>query len=281
MNKLRAIGLLVVLLALCPLAVHSSEPGFEALTLSTSSPITVDGDPSEWGTFTCPSLPIDGNYGVYYYTTVNGVQQWIWCDAIEDERRDFTAISPDSRVDLVQFRVTGDENFIYVLFVFKDMSGFYIGDDGATFIALTVNVNGAGNEIEFAGGSETNVHQNASWKYQIVVNLADSRYTLQGIRSTIDTLDSNWGAIFYLVNDTWSFITHPNAKVEVNLDNNAVEIQIPWEIISIPSGPIYYLRLSLITARGESKYLLNSGGTKEVLLTSDALDAMTTVGPNT
>ena len=280
MNKLRVIGVLALLLVLqYPLAVHSGEPGFEALTLSTSSPITVDGDPSDWGTFNCPSLPIDGNYGVYYYTTINGVQQWIWCDAIGDERTDFA--NPDKRVDLVQFRITGDEEFIYMLFIFNDMSGFYIGDNGGTFIAVTINVNGPGVNEWFAGLSETTVHDDAKWKYQVVVNLADSRYSGQGKRSIIDTLHANWGAIFYLVDEGWSFKTDVRAQVGVNLDYNAVEIKIPWEIIGVPSGPVYYLRLSLITARGWSDYERNLGNTWDISGQSDALDAMTTAGPNT
>ncbi|MEM1900180.1 MAG: hypothetical protein QXN90_06465 [Zestosphaera sp.] len=170
---------------------------------------------------------------------------------------------------------------LYLLFIFNDTSDFNIGDDGGTFIALTINRNGVGYESYFAGESETQVGRDAAWLYQVVVNLADSRFRDQNKRSEVFDLTSNWGGIFYVVDSEWNFQSG-NALVGVNLDNKAVEVSVPWSMIGgVPSGESFFLRLSLITARGWSDYKANAGGTWDIEGASDALDAMTTTGPNT
>ncbi len=275
MKAVSVIGILVLAVFLASLSVFSASE-FGVLELSPHSPaIAVDGDPGDWGSYTCPQ----NNW--YTYTTVGDVQQWIWCDTPGDERTDHA--SPDKRADLIQFRITGDTTNLYLLFIFNDMSGFNIGDDGGTFIALTINRNGTGYEIWFSGESETKVSTEAKWLYQVVVNLADSRYENQGLRSGVFDLTRNWGGILYIVNHTWHRQAG-EAKVGVNLDMNAVEVAIPWSIIGgTPSGNTFFLRLSLITARGWSNYEENRGGAWDIggEVVSDALDAMTTTGPNT
>ncbi|MEM1510068.1 MAG: hypothetical protein QW096_09415 [Thermofilaceae archaeon] len=272
MKPILVAAILAVFLA--PLLVLSATT-FEALELSQNSSIIVDGDPSDWGYYTCTE------YNTYTYTTIAGVQQWIWCDSFGDERTDFA--SPDKRVDLIQFRITGDTDNLYLLFIFNDMSEFNIGNDGGAFIALTINRNGEGSGAWFAGDSDTEVDEDARWLYQIVVNLADSRFRGQGLRSLITSLTNNWGGVFYIVNDGWAFQSD-SAVIGVNLDNRAVEVRIPWSMIGgAPSSESFFLRLSLITARGWSNYEENEGGTWDIggFGTSDALDAMTTTGPNT
>ncbi|MEM4717573.1 MAG: hypothetical protein QXE81_02295 [Desulfurococcaceae archaeon] len=282
---LRSVALLVILITtLLYTPITTSE--IEGLQISSSSiSISIDGDPAEWGTFECPGFPVGNDYGIWYYRTVNNIPQWIWCDAIGDERTDFA--SPDPRADLVQFRITGDMDYVYFLFIFRDTSGFYIGDDGGTFVALTINRNGTEEgEIWFAGQSDTKVNESAKWQYQLVVNLADSRYRDQGYRSVTNELEKNWGGIFLLLNPSWQFLEGDNALMGANVDKNAIEVRIPWSLIGgAPSGSSFFLRLSLITGRGWSDYNGNLGGTWDIKYEeqdlSDALDAMTTTGPNT
>lgn len=283
MNKNLLYAILIVGLILAYVPVAAAEEAGVLTIQSTQVAITIDGDPAEWGTWTCPSFPTpDGKYGTWVLRTVNGIQQWIWCDAPGDERTDFA--SPDKRVDLLQFRITGDADYLYMLFVFNDLSGFYIGDDGGTFIAVTINRNGTGVQEWFAGDSNTRVHSDARWAYQVVINLADSRYRNQGRRQVTDGLQANWGGIFYLVDSTWAFRPDPGALMGANVDKHAVEVRIPWSLIGgVPSGGRFFLRLSLITGRGWSNYAGNQGGTWDIGGggVSDALDAMTTIGPNT
>ncbi|MEZ0393514.1 MAG: hypothetical protein ABWK00_00480 [Desulfurococcaceae archaeon] len=277
MCRVRRSSLLALLLALA-LAPLARAQGVAA---APSLPITIDGDPSDWGAFACPQNL------TWYYVNVNGFNQWIWCDPEGDERTDFTGLDskvPDPRVDLFQFRLTADENFLYGLVTVKSMDFIYLGENGATFVAITFNVNGAGYEVYFAGMSDTNVSSNAKWLYQLVINLADSRFTGQGKTQTTWPLnESNWGAIWYLVNSSWSFVTDPSgtAQMGVNTAKNAIEFRIPWTLIGgPPKDTSFFLRIELITARGWSNYAKDGGGTWDIG-GSDALDAMTDVSGNT
>ena len=234
--------------------------------------ITIDGDPSDW----TGTAPADPNTFVYS----NG--EWIWKDAQGDERTDFT--NPDPQVDLLEFRVSGDTNYLYLLFIFNFPADLYIGDNGATFIALAIDRDRTpGSGVEWFGGeSETRVSDAARWEYQLIINLADSRYNGQNLRSVSHPLDentNNWGAIFQLIDTTWSHIYQTGddgtyGLLAVNLDNNAIEVRLSWSLIGgMPDGT--YVRFTLITARGWSDYDGNGGGTWDAN-GSDALDTVTT-----
>jgi len=282
LNKILGLAILIAILILTPLYT-TTRGEIGTLQIGTQSlSITIDGDPSDWGIYDCT-----GKAPGLYLETVDGIPQWIWCDPGGDERTDFA--SPDLRADLLQFRVTADENYLYGLVIVKQML-FNIGDDGGTFVAIAINRNGSTTGAEsFAGESETQVDSNAKWQYQVVLNLADSRYSGQGRTQVTDGLQSNWGGIFYLVNSSWNFITDDNAKMGVNVNYKAIEFRIPWGIIGgVPSGVSFFLRISLITARGWSNYGANQGGAWGIPFneqpndtTSDALDCITNVTGNT
>jgi hypothetical protein len=68
----------------------------------------------------------------------------------------------------------------------------------------------------------------------------------------------------------------------VNVNYNAIEFRIPWDRIGgVPSGESFFLRISLITARGWSNYYGNEGGTWKPLGDGNALDCITNVTGNT
>jgi len=241
--------------------------------------VTVDGDPSDW-TGTPPSSPNT-------YTISSG--EWIWRDAWGDERTDFA--SPDPRVDLVEFRVTSDDNYLYFLIKLNDTSDVNIGDNGAPYIAITIDTDqqpGSG-QLWFAGESDTQVNSNAAWEYQIVVNLADSRYSGQGLRAASHPLNestNSWGAIFQLIDRNWNHVfvqgdDGTKGLLAVNLDYNAIEIRINWSIIGINDPTGATLRFEVITARGWSNHGENKGGAWDIGNASDALDCITTVEGNT
>ncbi|QOR94513.1 hypothetical protein IMZ38_00745 [Thermosphaera chiliense] len=242
--------------------------------------ISVDGDPVEWGVFDCT-----GKAPGLYLETVNEIPQWIWCDPLGDERTDFSQGSPDKRVDLIQFRVTGDENYLYGLIIVNNMDFNYIGEDGGTIVAIAINRNGETiGEEWFSGDSDTKVSSDARWQYQIVVNLADSRYRGQGRTFVSDVLRENWGGIFYIVNSSWSFKTDEDSLAATNVSNNAIEFKVRWDTIGgVPSDGSFFLRVSLITGRGWSNFDNNGGGFWDIggTSTSDALDAITNVTGNT
>ncbi|MEM1675913.1 MAG: carboxypeptidase regulatory-like domain-containing protein [Desulfurococcaceae archaeon] len=264
-NKLSILILLLIIVSHIPII-----PVVHAATR------TVDGDPSDW----TGTPPVDDN--TYSYSE----GEWIWRDAAGDERTDFA--SPDPGVDLVEFRVTGDIDYIYLLFKFNSMAGFNIGDNGATFIALAIDrdrIPGSGVEW-FAGESDTKTSDLARWEYQLVINLADSRYSGQGLRSIIHYLNestNNWGAIFQLLDTNWNHIYVAGDDgtygiLAVNLDLNTIEVRLKWDLIGGRPLDGEYIRLTLITARGWSNYGGNGGGAWDIggVSVSDALDAVTT-----
>jgi len=97
---------------------------------------------------------------------------------------------------------------------------------------------------------------------------------------------NNWGAIFQLIDQNWSHIyvsgdNGENGLLAVNLSNNAIEIRIRWSLIGISDPSKATLRFEVITARGWSNYDGNEGGAWDIGGASDALDCITTTGPNT
>jgi len=277
LSKLPVLALLIVILVLTP--VHTPTRGETAVLQIGSQPlsITIDGNPGDWGAYDCT-----GKAPGLYLATVNNIPQWIWCDPAGDERTDFA--NPDPRVDLLQFRVTADDNYLYGLVIVKQMP-FNIGDDGGTFVAIAINRNGsATGEVWFAGNADTQVDPNAKWQYQVVLNLADSRYRGQGKTQVTDTLQANWGGIYYILDSTWKFQSDSNALVGADVSYSAIEFRVSWSTIGgVPSGGSFFLRISLITARGWSNYNSNGGGTWDVggSSVSNALDCITNVTGNT
>ncbi len=271
---------LLVLLVITGILISSGFIGIMSLhggKIYVRHGITVDGDPSDW----TGTLPSTNNA----YLVSNG--EYVWNDTAGDERTNFA--NPDPRVDLTEFRVTGDTSYIYFMAKFKNMSGFYLGDNGATWMAITIDNGTAGGETYFAGSSDTQCNSSAAWEYQIVVNLADSRYTGKGLTNTTYPLNestANWGSIFYVVNSTWKFMnytgdTGQHGLMAVNLTLNTIEIKIAWSVLGLNVANSPTINISVITARGYSDYSGNSGNTWDVNGASDALDCITTTGPNT
>jgi len=266
------IGLMVLVILLHIVVAETSALPLQN-TLSNS--IIVDGNPSEWGLYDCtykaPGL---------YLETINDIPQWIWCDPEGDERTDFA--SPDLRADLVQFRITADENFLYGLIIVKDMDFGSLGVSGATATLITVNRNGTGNGEWFGLLSDTMIDGNAYWSWQIIINLGSAG--ISGTSSSTGLAGSGmWGAPFYVVDASWNFIVDEVSLMAANIGYDTIEFMIAWSTLGgVPGGPMFFLRLGLITGRGYGNGedygdLWDIGGG----YVSDALDAITTTGPNT
>jgi len=277
MSLSRALIPLLVILVAILLPLTTSYAQVEVLQIQPASlSITVDGNPSEWGTYDCT-----GKAPGLYLATVDGIPQWIWCDPEGDERTDFTGFgAPDPRVDLVQFRVTADENFVYGLVIVKNMDFANLGQNGATAVLITVNWNGTGTKEWFGLISDTNISPAAAWFRQIIINLGSAQ--LSGTQATIG-LQDNWGKAFLVVNETWQFVTDAVSLMGADKAYNATEFKIAWSTIGgTPGGGQFYLRLGLITGRGYGNGtdygdVWDIGGPG----VSDALDCITTTGPNT
>ncbi len=271
-----AVVLPIMLIVVGLLTISIAFGQISAKTYDLRHTITVDGDSSDW-IGTPPSTTNS--------STISN-EELIWSDAVGDERTDFS--SPDSWVDLKEFRMTADSNYLYILIKLNDTSTLTIGTDGGTFIAICLDydqINNSG-QTYFAGESDTQVDSNAAWEYQIVVNLADSRYSGTSpsyITHPLNESTNNWGAVFQVLNSSWShiYVSGDNGTaglLAVNCTTGTIEMRISWNILQ-PTSNI--LRVSALIARGWSDYSTNQGGTWDIDSFSDALDCITTTGPNT
>ncbi len=239
--------------------------------------ITVDGKADDW----TGSLPSTSNT----FVVSNG--EYVWNDKIGDERNDFNGSNSDTRVDLTEFRVTGDSSYLYMMAKFYDLdngSTLHLGDNGATFMAITIDNGSTGGQTYFAGESDTQVNNTAAWEYQIVVNLADSRFSGKNMNSTSYPLNestANWGSVFYVVNSSWKFVNFAGDHGEhglmaVNMSTNIIEIKIAWSVLGIDVSKSPTLKMAVITARGWSDYKNNQGHVWDISGASDALDCVST-----
>ncbi len=273
MDKFLSIAILTLFLIsmIPPITLHASP-------ITPNATRTIDGDPSDW----TGTPPATNNTWTYDDTA----GEWIWKDALNDINSYNGAYGAFVNAsDIVEFRISGDADYLYILTVFKDMSGMHIGDNGATFLAITIDrdrATGSG-ETYFSGNSETQTDTDAAWEYQVVVNLADSRYSGNGltyIQHPLNESTNNWGAIFQLLDSSWNHIyssgdTGSAGLLAVNISENTIEIKINWSYIGgKPDNE--FIRFEVMTANAWSDYANNGGGTWDTDIDSDAVDAMTT-----
>ena len=236
--------------------------------------ITVDGDPSDW-------LADTSTQAINTWQVYTSVGEGVFKDNISDYRTDNGNVS--SWADIKEFRVTSDDTYLYFLITFTNLTGVgSLGTNGGTFLAIAIN-DGTGTGTSFAGNSDTYTYNSTTgtgtkWKYQVVINLAASNYSGLGYTSAIVTPDTNWGALFYIVNDSWDFQQPSGALAAVSLPNNAIEIRIPRSIFASTN-----LNFSVMAANGWSDYSSNNGGTWDIGGSgiSNAVDVITTTSGNT
>ncbi|WP_456395660.1 hypothetical protein [Thermococcus sp.] len=205
----------------------------------------------------------------------------VFKDNTSDYRTDNGAVS--SWADIKEFRVTSDASYVYFLITFTNLSGIgTLGTANGTFLAIAID-DGTGTGVWFAGYSDTQTYNTTTgtgmkWKYQVVINLAASNYSGLGYTSATVGPDTNWGALFYIVDDSWAFQQPTGALAAVNLPNNAIEIRIPKSIFASTQ-----LSFSIMAANGWSDYANNGGGTWDIggSSVSNAIDVVTDVSGNT
>jgi hypothetical protein len=271
--KTRFLALTLLLIITSPLAALGGS-GDRALPLSAPlASITLDGDPVEWGVFDCT-----GKAPGLYLETLNGIPQWIWCDPQGDERTDFA--NPDPRADLLEFRVTADQDYLYGLVKVANMDFGSLGTSGATAVLITVNRNGSGTQQWFGLMSDTRISPDAKWFRQVIINLGSAQ--LSGTQGTVG-LGDNWGKAFLLLDEGWNRLTDGESQMAADVSKNTIEFRVKWDMLGgVPSGGSFFLRIGLITGRGYGNghdygdvWDIGGGGV------SDALDAVTMIEGNT
>ncbi len=206
------------------------------------APVTVDGDPGEWDP---PGWPLDPPTTPNTGRSGRGSGQYIWADATGDQRTD--GDDPDTNYDLTEFRITGDGTNLYALLRFADIT-----DTSRPYAGIAVDTTLDGTGQSWLGDlSDTQVGSSALWEREIVANLNKT-----GL----------YDAAF-----TWS----STGTSYISSANDTIEISMPWTSLGVTLPK--RLRFTVMIAQN------NGGGTREIGdgSISDALDAVTWIGPNT
>ncbi|CAD5243315.1 hypothetical protein [Thermococcus camini] len=227
--------------------------------------VTVDGDPADW-------LADTGTQAINTWQLYSSVGEWVWKDNESDERTDWS--TPDPRVDITEFRVTADEQYIYFLIKFNNLD--VVGQDGAPGIMITIDTDqsiGSGGTY-FGYLSETQVAQNgnANWEYQLLIDLSSS--SVQNNQPVYGDGTPVWdsGSPLDLVDTSWDDVSTSSDEFVASTTYNAVEVKILKSELGNPST----IRVELAVVRVNP-----SGDAWDIIGVSDVLDAMTDVSGNT
>ncbi len=184
----------------------------------------------------------------------------------------------DSLVDITWFQLTSDQSYLYILIKFDDL--YYIGQDGAPGILITIdtNVSDTTGETYFGYNSDTQVASNgsANWNRQILIDLANS--AVQDGQPVYGDGVPVWngGSPLDIVDTNWNDVSTSNSLFVVNITNNVVEIGIAWSDLGISDPANITLRIEVAVVRVEP-----GGNAWDIPNVSDVLDCITTTGPNT
>ena len=167
----------------------------------------VDGDPGDWrGT-----LPPVSD--AYWYSG----GEIVWRDSVGDEVTYFS--SPDTVADIVEYRLTSDEHYLYMLIVFRNLS-IPVGN-GAPLIEIAfAPANASTGGTAFAGGMDYSVPMDKPWTRLIVVPL--------GSMNDPD-LDDRYELIVYDPN--WTNVAGTSDEASVSRSNNSVELRVSWSTL--------------------------------------------------
>ena len=209
----------------------------------------------------------------------NGTGEWNDHDtftSLKNVNLNSSNIARDERVDLTEFRMTADSNYLYFLVKFLNLN--LIGKDGSPAIMITIdknasNTNNYGNTY-FALYSETQVNKSgfANWEYQIVIDLS------RNIKE--NTRENGTTSAFDIYNVTWKDVGDENSFFVVNRTNNTVEAAVYIPTLEKDGVSLNALRIEVGIVRGngfgDSWDPTKGGGDG-----SDVLDCITDTGPNT
>ena len=225
MKALLSTLLLLFLFALLPIRVLGSPP-------TTGSTITVDGDPSDW-VGTAPTIPNS-------WTISEG--EFIWVDEVDDDTGNGSWIYPTTfqgtEADLVEVRITWNENYLYILLKFADLPD---GQWNRTAISIGIDQDltsssGAG---WFPGWTGVAIDERAWWEYGISI-----------VSGNIP------GAGIAIYNQTWQTVANTTYPAETPLlvandtDTDCIELGIPLSVIGDPSGKTWRFSIMVGLQRG-------------------------------
>ena len=210
--------------------------------------ITVDGDPADW----LMTSPAAANLGhICRNATSNG--EYLWRDEGSDERTDFS--NPDTRVDLVEFRVTADQANLYFMALMTDID--QSEGDGAPQVQVAIDFDrvSLGGTEWFGGFADTQVDSDAEWEYLAITRFGSNN-------SDVILFGPGFSGPTYVGSEAISTTTE------------SIEFSIPWSSMEISSFPLW-VRFTVATYRAntsDNTWDLGGGSI------SNVLDAVTNYG---
>lgn len=224
----------------------------------------IDGDPGDWANLSnssCAAAPGENTSAIITIDetnitacglTVTGTE-WVWTDPNGDERTDLG--NPDTRVDIVEFRVTSDPRNLYFYVEMADIATTAVSGTDAPMVQIAIDTDllGGSGYSEFLRGADTSVSDFAYWE-RLVVTTFGSGGTRPVLYAPTPSVSSNAGS-----------------EQAISANNNLIEIQVPWALL--PVGPGSSVRLTVATFRAQSNDNVRPASPS---MNSNVLDAITT-----
>ena len=213
--------------------------------------ITIDGDASDWGNLgngSCPPAPAvnSGQVLTLSHTDcglgANAGTEYVWTDASGDQRTDHWGGT--GNMDLTQFRITADTTNIYFLLRFSDITNC-----NAQYIAIAID-SAPGGTTPFPDNAETD----APFQYQ---NTVVANTTKTGRFTDATTFVAGGSSFCSVANNIWE-ISMPIADLGITWPQNSGDVEFAVAI-----------------------FCREVDGTICEAFGSDAMDVITTTGPNT
>jgi len=164
-----------------------------------------------------------GNNSFLYYRG-----EFIWFDATGDTR---TGVNTP-QADLVEVRVTGDENYLYILVRVASLIAVGSGDPRNPSLLLSIPIDV---DMNYLNGNTTTVDPNtnvspyAPWDYQIVIDLTNPNVK----PNTKICGDGENGTALDILDPSYSDVSSSTSCFVANPAVNAVEIAISWRDIGV------------------------------------------------
>ena len=204
--------------------------------------IVVDGDPSEW-TGTAPGTENTFVYSSQSAGTTSRMNEWIWRDAVNDFRTDFSPTLDD----LLEIRLSSDgQNLYYICRVPPNQ--------GTPPVELQITIRRPGSastQRNIPGFTETLVPESAAWDYAIVTPSGSG-----GSANKVYTPD-------FTMSSVGAYAQNPATGV--------LEGSVPWSALGgQPASLTFLFTFSIYRADGSDNAVDIAGST------SNCLDCVTT-----
>ncbi len=186
----------------------------------------IDGNPSDW----LGQPPSTDN--TYKYS--NG--EFIWRDKVGDEITYFS--NPDPSVDIEEIRITGDDEYMYMLIKMNNITT--VTGNGAPLVMIAIDYNSSTGNTDLPSYIDYTLDQQYAWDSLILVPLGSGLDVDGDHRYELLVYSSSW----YIIGDIGD---------EAAVNNNYIELKVKWSSLGIDSPYNKTLHIVVLTAHATSE----------------------------